>query len=286
MNAAPPPWPPLGERRRPAPVGRRPLHLPGRLRRRARLALPAGPVRLDHPHQPAPRTPLAALGQPAVPPGRLHGDRRACRGARRSRLMDRGASGISEHVYHTDGRLGGLGGGRRHRHRAGHAVRPPAADPPDPARHRPQRQGPLPAAVRHGPARHHRHRRHNVFGAGYDYRATVSVWFRGLFVLQPHPEAIAGAPLLFQLHALTACLLFAAWPFTRLVHVWSAPIGYLARPVPGLPQAAAPAPAPTAAGRTRSASGSRRADEPRTRARAGSTTARAPDCGRRAAERA
>jgi nitrate reductase gamma subunit len=71
---------------------------------------------------------------------------------------------------------------------------------------------------------------HNVAGGGYDYRSTVSVWFRGLFSLQPQPEAIAGAPLLFQLHALTACLLFAAWPFTRLVHVWSAPIGYLVRP--------------------------------------------------------
>ncbi|MFS7875257.1 respiratory nitrate reductase subunit gamma [Streptomyces asiaticus] len=71
---------------------------------------------------------------------------------------------------------------------------------------------------------------HNVFGPGYDYRGTVSVWFRGVFGLHPRPEAIAGAPLLFQLHALSACLLFAAWPFTRLVHVWSAPIGYLIRP--------------------------------------------------------
>ncbi|MBQ0827087.1 respiratory nitrate reductase subunit gamma [Streptomyces tagetis] len=71
---------------------------------------------------------------------------------------------------------------------------------------------------------------HNVFGDGYDYRDTVSVWFRGLFALQPRPEAIAGAPLLFRLHALSACLLFAAWPFTRLVHVWSAPVGYLFRP--------------------------------------------------------
>ncbi|MEU3143046.1 MULTISPECIES: respiratory nitrate reductase subunit gamma [unclassified Streptomyces] len=71
---------------------------------------------------------------------------------------------------------------------------------------------------------------HNVLGEGYDYRSTLSVWFRGLFALTPKPEAISGAPLLFQLHALTACLLFAAWPFTRLVHVWSAPIGYLIRP--------------------------------------------------------
>ncbi|MGW1323597.1 respiratory nitrate reductase subunit gamma [Streptomyces antibioticus] len=97
---------------------------------------------------------------------------------------------------------------------------------------------------------------HNVFGPGYDYRETVSVWFRGLFVLRPRPEAIADAPFLFQAHALTACLLFAAWPFTRLVHVWSAPIGYLARPYlvyrrRSAPAAAtAPTSAPKAGGRT------------------------------------
>jgi nitrate reductase gamma subunit len=71
---------------------------------------------------------------------------------------------------------------------------------------------------------------HNVFGSGYDYRQTVSVWFRGIFLLNPDPQAMAHVPLLFQMHALTACLLFAAWPFTRLVHVWSAPVGYLVRP--------------------------------------------------------
>ena len=27
-----------------------------------------------------------------------------------------------------------------------------------------------------------------------------------------------------------ACLLFAIWPFTRLVHVFSAPVAYLNRP--------------------------------------------------------
>ncbi|MEU1792226.1 respiratory nitrate reductase subunit gamma [Streptomyces sparsogenes] len=85
---------------------------------------------------------------------------------------------------------------------------------------------------------------HNVFGGGYDYRSTVSVWFRGIFALDPRPEAITGAPLLFQLHALSACLLFAAWPFTRLVHVWSAPIGYLIRPyLVYRRRAATPAPA-------------------------------------------
>ena len=69
----------------------------------------------------------------------------------------------------------------------------------------------------------------NVFG-DYDYREGVSIWFRGLFFLQPHPELMAQAPLGFQAHGLAAFLLFALWPFTRLVHVFSAPVGYLWRP--------------------------------------------------------
>lgn len=64
----------------------------------------------------------------------------------------------------------------------------------------------------------------------YNYRETVSVWFRSLFILQPRGELMAGAPLSFQLHTLVGMLLFAIFPFTRLVHAFSAPIGYLFRP--------------------------------------------------------
>ena len=64
----------------------------------------------------------------------------------------------------------------------------------------------------------------------YDYRDGVSVWFRGIFRLSPHPELMAEAPFGFQLHGLAAFFLFALWPFTRLVHVFSAPVGYLWRP--------------------------------------------------------
>jgi nitrate reductase gamma subunit len=67
-------------------------------------------------------------------------------------------------------------------------------------------------------------------GGHYDYRDGVSVWFRGIFVFQPHPELMADAPLGFQLHGMAAMLLFALWPFTRLVHVFSAPVFYLWRP--------------------------------------------------------
>jgi nitrate reductase gamma subunit len=64
---------------------------------------------------------------------------------------------------------------------------------------------------------------------GYDYRETVSPWFRGIFTLQPQEDLMAGAPFVFQAHALVAWLLFAIWPFTRLVHVWSVPLAYFGR---------------------------------------------------------
>ncbi|MGY2003523.1 respiratory nitrate reductase subunit gamma [Blastococcus sp. SYSU DS1024] len=65
---------------------------------------------------------------------------------------------------------------------------------------------------------------------GVDYRDTVSPWFRSIFYFQPQPELMAAAGLGFQLHALSAFVLFAIWPFTRLVHVFSAPLGYFTRP--------------------------------------------------------
>jgi len=68
-----------------------------------------------------------------------------------------------------------------------------------------------------------------VAGA-YNYRQGVSVWFRGIFTFSLHSELMANAPLSFQLHGIAAVALFALWPFTRLVHVFSAPVGYLFRP--------------------------------------------------------
>ncbi|GIF00089.1 respiratory nitrate reductase subunit gamma [Paractinoplanes rishiriensis] len=70
----------------------------------------------------------------------------------------------------------------------------------------------------------------NLTDHPHDYRQTVSPWFRSIFYLQPDKSLIEAAPAGFRLHALSAWLLFAFWPFSRLVHVFSAPIGYLTRP--------------------------------------------------------
>ena len=64
----------------------------------------------------------------------------------------------------------------------------------------------------------------------HDYRETVSPWFRSLFVLQPDVTAMAAAPIQFHVHVLVGLLLFTIWPFTRLVHAFTAPVHYLFRP--------------------------------------------------------
>jgi nitrate reductase gamma subunit len=69
-----------------------------------------------------------------------------------------------------------------------------------------------------------------IVGEGHNYREDVSVWFRSIFVLQPEAELMASSPTSFQVHAVSGMLLFMIWPFTRLVHAFSAPIGYLFRP--------------------------------------------------------
>src|SRR5215468_2274734 len=69
-----------------------------------------------------------------------------------------------------------------------------------------------------------------VFGEAYNYRETVSVWFRSIWVLHPRGDLMAEAPVYFQVHVIIGLLLFCLWPFTRLVHAFSAPIGYLFRP--------------------------------------------------------
>jgi nitrate reductase gamma subunit len=70
-------------------------------------------------------------------------------------------------------------------------------------------------------------------GAGseaHNYRESVSPWFRSIFRLDPDVDAMASAPIQFHVHALVGMLLFATWPFTRLVHAFTAPVHYLFRP--------------------------------------------------------
>ena len=64
----------------------------------------------------------------------------------------------------------------------------------------------------------------------YDYRESISEWWRSLFVLQPDVEAVQDANALYQIHAIVAWAFWALFPFSRLVHAWSIPLQYLGRP--------------------------------------------------------
>lgn len=69
-----------------------------------------------------------------------------------------------------------------------------------------------------------------IIGGGYDYRQTISPWFRTIQLLRPSPWLMASVPLDYKLHIVSAMILFCVWPFTRLVHVLSAPLAYPTRP--------------------------------------------------------
>ncbi len=70
---------------------------------------------------------------------------------------------------------------------------------------------------------------YQVLTDGYNYRETIAPYMRGLMVFDPRPSHISGAPVLYQVHVLSTFALYALWPFTRLVHVWSVPWRYLIR---------------------------------------------------------
>lgn len=71
-----------------------------------------------------------------------------------------------------------------------------------------------------------------VFGGphGYDYRETISPWLRQLFIFNPTPELMLDVPWQFKVHVISGFTMLAVWPFTRLVHAFSAPVGYVNRP--------------------------------------------------------
>ncbi len=55
-------------------------------------------------------------------------------------------------------------------------------------------------------------------------------WAQGILTLQPAAAAyVADANPIFKAHLLLGMTIFLVFPFTRLVHIWSAPVWYLGR---------------------------------------------------------
>jgi len=70
---------------------------------------------------------------------------------------------------------------------------------------------------------------YNVLFGHFDVLDTVAPWIRGILTFSPRPELMRTVPLSYRIHILSALALVGFSPFSRLVHVWSAPLTYFFR---------------------------------------------------------
>ncbi|MDD5248120.1 MAG: respiratory nitrate reductase subunit gamma [Rhodocyclaceae bacterium] len=54
-------------------------------------------------------------------------------------------------------------------------------------------------------------------------------WVQSIVYLHPEPTLLQSVAAVYQFHIFLGMTVFLFFPFTRLVHVWSAPFGYLSR---------------------------------------------------------
>jgi nitrate reductase gamma subunit len=65
-------------------------------------------------------------------------------------------------------------------------------------------------------------------GAWYPHTAVP--WLRSLITLHPDIDTISAMPWPVKVHAVSGFGLFLLFPYTRLVHAVTVPLGYLVRP--------------------------------------------------------
>ncbi|HKK14054.1 MAG TPA: respiratory nitrate reductase subunit gamma [Gammaproteobacteria bacterium] len=58
---------------------------------------------------------------------------------------------------------------------------------------------------------------------------SLAEWAQSVVTFQPDPALLASVDTVFKIHIFFGMTVFLLFPFTRLVHIWSAPFGYLVR---------------------------------------------------------
>lgn len=59
----------------------------------------------------------------------------------------------------------------------------------------------------------------------------VGEWVRGILICQPDPEIMRGVSCAMKIHVVCGLAIFAMIPFSRLVHFFSIPVTWFARPL-------------------------------------------------------
>lgn len=57
----------------------------------------------------------------------------------------------------------------------------------------------------------------------------LAEWVKSILLLNPQPDLLAGVDPIFRAHIFLGMTVFLIFPFTRLVHILTAPISYLGR---------------------------------------------------------
>src|SRR3546814_3782284 len=70
----------------------------------------------------------------------------------------------------------------------------------------------------------------SLANADGSYMLVMAEWARGIMTLQAGTaDLLDGVPWIYKIHLVACMSIFLITPFTRLVHVWSAPIWYRGR---------------------------------------------------------
>ena len=70
---------------------------------------------------------------------------------------------------------------------------------------------------------------YNVIFGHYNVLHSVAPWIRGILTLRPDAGLMRDVPMSYKIHIISALALLAFSPFSRLVHIWSAPVFYFVR---------------------------------------------------------
>lgn len=70
---------------------------------------------------------------------------------------------------------------------------------------------------------------HHASQGSADTMMALAQWAKSIVLFNAKPELVGQTETVFQLHLFFGMTVFLLFPFTRLVHIWSAPFGYLVR---------------------------------------------------------
>jgi len=71
---------------------------------------------------------------------------------------------------------------------------------------------------------------YHAFNGDASTMISLSYWVQGVLSLNPQPVILDSVSFIYKLHLFLGMSVFFLFPFSRLVHIWSAPLGYMFRP--------------------------------------------------------